>query len=320
MDKNQQSFLKSFRRIIRLYNKKKDTIDSKSEAIGPEITILKGIIADIDILAIQADVPTKDITLSKETTKELLSACCLQLNNGLWLYAIRTLKDPNVAGKVSYTKTDLAATDEMLPVRARAILTVADNYIPLDPIPTPEDPNPPPLPNPVKLFGATPTLVKKLRDTLTLFEQRSPEARDVEKEIKGINEILDSKFKLAKESVSALETMFSAGFLTSDPLMYDSWLRASRRDDPKTMHTRIGGVIKDAITGLGIRYVKVTDMTTDSIYKTKSLQGGSFSLIVPLGTYNLEFTKKGFQKQQIQVAVEEEGKKTRLDVRLVPVT
>lgn len=317
MDKNQQSFLKSFRRIVRFYNNKKDTIDSVSEVVSPEIDVLKTLVVDIDILAVQADSQTKEITLSKEMTKDLLSSCCLQLNNGLWLYATRVLNDPNVANKVAYTKTDLATTDEMLPVRAKAILEVADLYIPPIVGLTPEEPNPAQPVNPVKKYGATPELVKKTRETLASFEHKSPQARDVEKDVKGVNEILDGKFKLAKESVSTLELMFSAGFLTNDPVLYDSWLRASRPDDPRTMHTRIGGVVKDAVTGLGVRYVKVIDKETGD--KTKSVKGGTYSLRVPLGTYTVEFSKNGYQTTQTEVIVEEEGKKTRLDVMFIPV-
>lgn len=317
MDKVQQAYLKSFRRIDRFYNRNKDKIESVSEAIGPEIIILKALTSDIDAFAIEVEAQTKDITMSKETTKELLSACCLQLNNGLWLYATKILKNPNISIKVAYTKTDLVTTDEMLPVRAKAILAVADEYIPAIVAPTLEDPNPAQPVNPVRKYGATPELVKKLRDTLFLFEQKSPEARDIEKDIKGVNEILDSKFKLAKESVTTLELMFSAGFLTNDPLLYDSWLRASRPDDTKTMHTRIGGVIKDAVTSLGVRYVKVTDVATGD--KTKSVKGGTYSLRVPLGTYTVEFKKNGYETIQMGITVEEEGKKKRLDVMLIPV-
>lgn len=319
MNKVQQSYLKSFRRIVRFYNKKKDTIDSVGTIIGDEVIILKSFVEDIDLLAIQAEGQTNEITRSKETIKELLSAYCLQLNHGLWLYVTRVLESSEVAGKVSYSKTQLSATDEMLPVRAKAILAVADVYIPAIPVPTPEDPNPTPPPNPVGIFGATPELVKKLRDTLAIFEQKSPEARDIEKEVKGINEIIVSKFKLAKESVDTLEFMFTAAFLTNNPLLYDGWSRASRPDDPKTMRTRIGGVIKDVTTGLGIRYVKVTDMTTGNFYKTKSEKGGTYSLPVPLGTYTLQFTKNGYQTQQTTITVETEGKKTRLDIMLAQI-
>lgn len=321
MNLTQEFLLKSYRRIVRLYTRRKDKIDVLGTDIKDEVEILDGLVSEIDALNSKTKVNTKRITKEKANTKEFLVNCGLQLASALWLYFTRDLKNETLAATVAFTKEHFNTTDEDLPALINAIITASVGHIPALVVATEENPNPTQPANPVGKRGGTPQLVKLTKDTLTLFMTKSPVVRDIQKDVVGYNETIDSKFVLTQASVKNLSLMFTAGFLTTDILLYDEWLRASRPDNAKTMHTRIGGVITDQSNGVGIPHAKVTavNLETGTTYKNRSFAGGKYSLQLPIGTYTVKFGKGDYEEKTITpVIVEEEGKKKRVDAALVP--
>lgn len=319
MTLTQEFLLKSYKRIMRLYTRRKDKIDVLGEDIKDEVEILGNLVSEIATLNSKTKVNTKAITQEKANTKTFLVNCGLQLASALWLYFTRDLKNETLAATVAFTKDHFNTTDEDLPALINAIITASVGHIPAIVLPTEENPNPTQPANPVGKRGGTPQLVKLTKDTLLLFETKSPVVRDIQKDVVGYNDNIDSKFVLTQASVKNLAIMFTAGFLTTDILLYDEWLRASKPDDAKTMHTRIGGIITDQSNGVGIPHAKViaVNKETGVPYKNRSFAGGKYSLPVPVGTYDMKFSKGDYEEQQqTNVTVEEEGKKKVVNASL----
>lgn len=173
-------------------------------------------------------------------------------------------------------------------------------------------------PNPLEGYGLTLAKVTELKEAIDVFTIATSAPREAVAKRKINNDQLKELVTSGHLTLKKLDGLVAQ--LEDDNLSFYANYRSVRKlISTGTRYTGIAGSVIDGATMLPLYNVKVTDST--GTYAALTNKKGRYVLRIPVvGTYDLVFSKGGYEDNKGTGTIEEVGTKPRLNVDLTPVS
>ncbi len=299
MKKNQENKVNMYNAVT-AYCDQSTAITASLPAFAPELAGFKGIIEEIDAVAVLESKIITGFAKNKAELRATLEIAGDKLATALFAFATAE-GDLVLQQQVNYTLSDfLRMRDDEISVVAQGLLGFAT-----------------PIVAGLASYGITVATLDDFADLIDEYDEVIAAPRNAAALRKTYIAQLKTLFKAADDFLKLRLDKLANQFRTSNPQFYLTYKHNRKIVGSPTSATQAKGIIINSVTGLPVYQVAV--VVEDQEYSaTSNIEGGYTVKIPQPGVYTLSFVKEGYQPVQAPNVEIVLGQSTVIDMQLVP--